>query len=149
MITIIDKISKNPLRHVSCPPGKENIQCSESETWVDGMVSFSEDTYEDTVEYKINQIIIKCSDAIKSIVKTTPEFEQATWPKQESEARAWLLDNEAFTPLLDGMIETRGDTKEYLVGKIIEKADIYAIEVGRLLGEKQRLEKELINSQNN
>ena len=147
MITIF----KNdvPVRYVDCSVEYADMQCVGDETWREGKFEFPSDPIETSPLFRLGRINVDYNRAVEALVSDVPDREVDTWPKQESEARAWLLDNEAFTPLLDGMIETRGDTKEYLVGKIIEKADIYAIEVGRLLGEKQRLEKELINSQNN
>ena len=132
------------LRHVSCPAGQEDLQCGEFEIWEYGLIPLVEEPDEEDLLHKIKAINIKYYDAIGGITKMIPDFEQATWLKQEQEARAGLLDSTAHTPLIDAMVESRGDTKEYLVGKIIEKADLYAAEVGRLLGEKQRLEKELI-----
>ena len=61
----------------------------------------------------------------------------------EQEAIAYLLDSNASTPLIDSICLTRDCDKSYLVGKIIEKADAYAVAVGMLTGIRQKLEKEI------
>ena len=62
----------------------------------------------------------------------------------EQEARAYLLDSNASTPLIDSICLTRDCDKSYLVGKIIEKADAYAVAVGTLTGIRQKLEKDIL-----
>lgn len=61
----------------------------------------------------------------------------------EQEARAYLLDSNAPTPFIDAICLARECDKSYLIGKIIEKADAYAIAVGTLIGIRQKLEKEI------
>ena len=81
--------------------------------------------------------------AISSLTSSIPTSEISTWTKQESEARAYLLDSNALTPFIDAICLARDCDKSYLVGKIIEKADAYAIAVGTLTGIRQKLEKEI------
>ena len=45
--------------------------------------------------------------------------------------------------LIDAICLARDCDKSYLVGKIIEKADAYAVAVGTLTGIRQKLEKEI------
>ena len=61
----------------------------------------------------------------------------------EQEARAYLLDSNASTPFIDAICLARECDKSYLVAKIIEKADAYAVAVGTLTGIRQKLEKEI------
>lgn len=77
---------------------------------------------------------------VGELTSDVPESEKLTWTKQEQEARAYRLDSAAPTPLIDGIVESRLLDKDYLVGKIIEKADAYAIAVGKLTGERQATE---------
>lgn len=81
--------------------------------------------------------------AISSLTSSIPASEISTWTKQEQEARAYLLDSTASTPFIDAICLARGCEKSYLVGKIIEKADAYAVAVGTLTGVRQKLEKEI------
>lgn len=83
--------------------------------------------------------------AISVITESYPEHEQKTWDKQEVEARNYLEDATASTPLLDGIIEIRKIDKDLLVSKVIEKADGYVYITGRALGLRQ-LAEEYINN---
>ena len=80
---------------------------------------------------------------VSALTSGVPSSEISTWTKQESEARIWLADNSANTPLLDAMCAAREVDKEYLVNKIIEKADAYAVAIGTLTGIRQKQEDEL------
>lgn len=80
---------------------------------------------------------------VAKLTKGVPNTEISTWDKQEREAIAYVAYSSASTPLIDNFVLARGVTKEYLVGKIIEKADAYTIAVGVLTGERQRREDEL------
>ena len=132
------------IRHVECNIEDADIQCLEGESWVEGELEFEPYVFLKTTEMMLEELNYDFQLQVLSLTEGSSPSEQATWTKQEQEARAWLADNAVSTPLIDAMVNARGCTKEYLVGKIIEKADLYAAEVGRLLGEKQRLEKELI-----
>jgi hypothetical protein len=79
-------------------------------------------------------------EQVKALTVGIPESEKLTWTKQEQEARAYLLDNTVATPLLDGIVVNRGVDKDYLVTKVIEKADMYAMAVGTLTGLRQKAE---------
>ena len=81
------------------------------------------------------------NSTIDAITSDVPTREQLTWVKQESEARAWLADNTANTPFIDGMLSTRTKyNKAILVDKILIKADAYAEAVGKLTGARQHEE---------
>lgn len=78
--------------------------------------------------------------AMQAVRAEYPESEVLSWPKQESEARAWQADAGAATPLLDAMVAARGMDKAELAGRIIVKADAYAVATGQLIGRRQALE---------
>ena len=88
---------------------------------------------------------------VDKLTKGIPNTERDTWTKQEAEANmmnSWFntpetLEPEPYTPFIDNLALQRGVDKAYLVTKIIEKADAYAIAVGTLTGERQRREDEL------
>lgn len=82
-------------------------------------------------------------NAVAELVKGIPNTERETWFKQEQEARAYLADNTVAVPFLSNLATTRGVTLDYLVGKVIEKADAYAVAVGTLTGERQKAENAL------
>ena len=93
--------------------------------------------------YLLNKVNADFETAISSLTSSTPTSEISTWTKQEQEARAYLLDSNASTPFMDAICTSRGVDKSYLAGKIIEKADAYAVAVGTLTGVRQKLEKEV------
>lgn len=143
MITIFK--NGKPIRHVECPDYMYEIQCQEGETYVEGRVEIPEDTsFKESLSYKLMMINREYEEAVNNLTEDISKDEKDTWVKQESEARAWVVDNNSPTPLLSAMCEARGCSLEYMVGKVIEKSDLYTAEVGRLLGEKQRKEKELL-----
>jgi len=74
------------------------------------------------------------------LVTGYPEREIASWPQQEKEARAYLADPAASTPLLDALAAARGVTKDALAAKIVTKADQFAAAAGALIGKRQALE---------
>ncbi len=111
----------------------------------DGTISttFRELTKEELKPYLLIDINADYESAITALTSGIPTSEIATWPDQKAEAKAWTLDNSAATPLIDSICLTRECDKSYLVSKIIEKADAYAVAVGTLTGVRQKLEKEI------
>ena len=93
--------------------------------------------------YSLSKINADYENAVNQLTSSIPNSEISTWTKQESEARAYLLDSTASTPFIDAICLARGIDKSYLVDKRIEKADAYAVVVGMLTGVRQKLEKEI------
>jgi len=103
-----------------------------------------EEIFEIVKKQRLNEINTAFESAMKAITAEYPETEKLSWDKQEQEARAYLADNTAQTPLIDSIAEIRGVDKDVLVEKIIEKADAYTVAVGNAIGKRQVLE-DLIN----
>ena len=143
---------------------KQFTRCDETEIelYQSEYIEYSEDSFEfdSNYTYKIeNNEVVKTERndnsyllskanadfeaAISSLTSSIPTSEISTWIKQEQEARAYLLDSNASTPFIDAICLARDCDKSYLVGKIIEKADAYAVAVGTLTGIRQKLEKEI------
>lgn len=76
-----------------------------------------------------------------------PDAETRTWDRQEAEARAWLLDNTATTPLIDGMSAARGMDKAELVQRIIANADDWVAFMAFNTGKRQKLLDQIKNAQ--
>lgn len=74
------------------------------------------------------------------IINGIPAIERESWKKQETEARAYIIDGAASTPLIDALAATRGVGKSELVSRIITKADLFATISGQLIGKRQALE---------
>ena len=155
---------KNYLIHNEDGTIKQFTRCDETEIelYQSEYIEYSEDSFEfnSNYTYKIeNNEVVKTERndnsyllskanadfeaAISSLTSSVPVSEISTWTKQEQEARAYLLDSNASTPFIDAICLARDCDKSYLVGKIIEKADAYAIAVGTLTGIRQKLEKEI------
>lgn len=100
---------------------------------------------EDKKAAKLAEINAAYEETVSCLVATYPETELLTFDKQETEARACLVDPEAETPLIDALAAGRGMDKAELVSRIIKKADAFAVAVGSLTGQRQKFE-DLLNS---
>lgn len=81
--------------------------------------------------------------AVKVLVASYPDREVDTFTRQEQEAFAWVADNTASTPFIDGMLVTRSISKHELVDRILFKAQALADEMGKMTGKRQALEKQI------
>lgn len=122
----------------------ELIACFPRKGYVDGVVVDLDDSvvFELTKikENKLAEINSGYERAVAVIKSGVPSSEVDTWTKQEAEARAYLADSSATTPLIDALAESRGVEKDDLVLKIIAKADAYASAMGKLTGLRQKYE---------
>ena len=87
----------------------------------------------------IARINVSYQAAVKAMTSGYPEDEINSWPKQETEARAWLQDSNAHTPWIDGAAAERGISKAELVDRIIANAALFAPMHGQLTGKRQKL----------
>lgn len=112
--------------------------------YVDGVViDLSDSTVFTLTQVKENkwaEINAGYERAAAAVKAGVPGTEISSWTKQETEARAYLADSTATTPLIDALATSRGYDKEALVLKIIEKADAYAATIGNLTGLRQKYE---------
>jgi len=77
--------------------------------------------------------------AVNMLTAGYPENEIASWPKQETEARAWMIDNTAPTPWIDSAATARGMPKPDFIALVIANADALAPLHGALSGKRQYL----------
>jgi len=89
---------------------------------------------------KFCEINAEYERALSSLFVNVPQSEIQTWTKQEAEAKAWLANNNASTPLIDALVIGREVDKALLVDKIIAKADAYTVSLGLVLGQRQKFE---------
>lgn len=82
----------------------------------------------------------RCALELEAVRAGYPDDEVQSWAKQESEARAYVADETATTPLLSAMSEARGVELAVLAAKVIEKADFFAVASGRAIGTRQACE---------
>lgn len=88
-------------------------------------------------------LIVESDAKANDIVWDVPEVERDTWSSQESEARSWLLDNQTTTPVLDSICLHRECEKDWLVSRVIDKADLYRSKAAEITAKKQRIEDQL------
>ena len=88
-------------------------------------------------------INVEFEKTMRQITAGVPLNEISSWSKQESEARAYLGNNGAATPLIDALAQARLVPKAELVDRIIVKADQFAAFSGQLIGKRQGLEDSL------
>lgn len=120
---------------------------------------FAEDLSEQPTELVFEQIVLSKSELdylrnnsmyikalesnvqlkIKNLVKDYPQFEIETFSTQESEAKAYQLDNNANTPFIDNLCASRGINKELMVQKIINNAAALKAVTAPIIGEYQRI----------
>lgn len=100
-------------------------------------------TLTDAKVAKLSEINAACQIALESLTPTYPERELTTFDKQESEARAYLADTTASTPLLSALAAARGIELADLVQRVIAKADAFAAASGAIIGQRQALEDRL------
>lgn len=119
------------------PEGAEYTLITEEEAqvWWNAQRSLAESRAD-----KRTEINAACSSALASLTAPYPQAELLTFDKQEAEARAWLADNTAPTPLLSALAAGRGIPLDELAGRIIAKADAFAAVSGFVIGQRQALE---------
>ena len=97
-------------------------------------------TLEEVKSAKLSEINAAADRAIATLTATYPDRELATFDKQESEARAYATDPTASTPLLSALAQARGIPLPDLVGRVLAKADAFAVASGSIIGQRQALE---------
>jgi hypothetical protein len=92
---------------------------------------------------KLSAVNTECDSRMAVLVSGYPEREQQTFPKQEQEARAFIDDPNAATPMIDALALNRGLDKALLAERIIAKADAFAAYSGTMIGYRQKLEDQI------
>ena len=76
---------------------------------------------------------------IDEIAKGYPQFEIDTFATQESEANAYMKDNEAPTPFIDNLCLNRGIEKSVMVAKILANAEALKLATAPIVGQYQKI----------
>ena len=76
---------------------------------------------------------------IDQIGKGYPQFERDTFATQESEANAYMKDNEAPTPFIDNLCLNRGIEKSVMVAKILANAEALKLATAPIIGQYQKI----------
>lgn len=72
-----------------------------------------------------------------------PDFEVRTWTIQASEAKAWQLDKNALTPVLDGIATARGIPADTLKAAALRKTLAYEQLAAHVAGQRQALQSKI------
>lgn len=92
---------------------------------------------------KLSEINTVTDATIAVLTETYPDREIATFDKQESEARAYAADAMTSTPFLSALAQARGISLADLVGRVLAKANAFAVASGSIIGQRQALEDRL------
>ncbi|WP_413614739.1 hypothetical protein MRB56_12590 [Halomonas cupida] len=102
------------------------------------------DPLEDAKRAACERVRASYEAELSRILSQYSETEQKTWSKQEEEARAFLADPIAGTPLLDAISSARGMAKPELVARIVALADAWILAAGAATGKRQALEEQIL-----
>ena len=91
----------------------------------------------ESLEAAITRINEEFEAEMKAISSQYPPTEREGWKRQEDEARAFLADPLAPTPLLDSLISESGEDKNDIVQNIMDKVAAYSAFYGAALGRKR------------
>jgi hypothetical protein len=92
---------------------------------------------------KLEEVTKAYKAAVAALIGNTDQYEMSSWTKQEAEARAYIANNAAPTPLLSGMVAARGlrETVAQLATIVIANADAYQAAYATILGSYQAKQK--------
>lgn len=100
-------------------------------------------TFKEAKAAKLSEINKAADKIMAALISTYPDREISTFDKQEAEARAYMADPTAPTPLLSALAKARGLSMDELVKRVIAKADAFAAASGYIIGQRQTLEDQL------
>lgn len=100
-------------------------------------------TFKEAKAAKLSEINKAADKIMAALISTYPDREISTFDKQEAEARAYMADPTAPTPLLSALAKARGLSMDELVERVITKADAFAAASGYIIGQRQALEDQL------
>lgn len=102
---------------------------------------------EEAKKKKISIINTLYEKKVFSLQGAMTASEVGSWTDQKTEALAYLTDPmNATVPMIRAIAEARGLDLAILARKIIQKAETYSAEHGRLMGKRQALEKLITNA---
>ena len=90
-------------------------------------------------EPKEKEIRLEGGKRLEALAAPYGPEERESWATQQREARAWLVDNTAATPMLSAMATARGITLAVMVGKVMENVALFEAAAGQILGQQQAL----------
>ena len=121
------------------PPSENHIWSS------DGWLEDKAGLIESAKALKIEQLNAAAQAYIDRASETdkVPDFEVRTWTIQASEAKAWQLDKNAPTPVLDGIATARGIPADTLKAAALRKTLAYEQLAAHVAGQRQALQSKI------
>lgn len=101
-------------------------------------------TVDAAVSTKLSALRVACDMELAIIKDSYPESEVSTWDKQEAEARAFVANPDAPTPLLAALAAARGIAVSDLAARVVAKAGAFAAAAGSIIGHRQALEDQVV-----
>lgn len=138
--TQLKEWDENSILAVEIPEGKEILigQRYDKKTQ-----SFVEKSLDELKEELKAQISFYFEREVSYMQAGITQGEIATYEAQKREAQEYLADNNTPTPLLSEIAKKRGMSVANLAAKIIAKNEAYVSNLGKLLGYKQSLCKQV------
>lgn len=81
--------------------------------------------------------------AVEPYMAEFSDVEKQTWAKQQAEVAAYLADNSAATPTLDGLATARGIPREQMLAKAIGKVTAFEPLSVAIVGKQQAYEDQI------
>lgn len=91
-------------------------------------------------KYKLDLVNREADKVLKSITDSFPQSELLSWAKQEAQAEAYLADNTVSVPLLETIAARRGITVADLAQRVMDKAVLFELATGDIIGQRQAYE---------
>lgn len=113
--------------------------------WRDGEWIQDEKMLNALKEEKLKQLSIASQSYVDRAAggDKLPEFEMQTWSIQAAEAKAWQLDKNVPTPVLDGIATARGIPADTLKAAALRKTLAYEQLAAHVAGQRQALQSKI------
>lgn len=114
-------------------------------TWQNGKWVLTEKMLDGLKDEKLKQLNIAAQNYIDRATGSDklPEFEMQTWAIQAAEAKAWQLDKNVPTPVLDGIATARGIPTDTLKAAALRKTLAYEKLTAHIVGQRQALQSKI------
>jgi len=141
-IKTVKKIGEKYLinNKILVPYVKENKYYSLLDSWLQ-MNKDIELEEETVVEDKLSNVQIEYAKKKNKIFSKLRDPAMNLWDIQRVEALLCLYVQEAPTPFIDGLSESRGETKRVIAKKILSKSNDFLYKLGKATGQMQMQEK--------
>nr|DAS24927.1 MAG TPA: hypothetical protein [Caudoviricetes sp.] len=92
----------------------------------------------------LNKLADKADQLKNGLLVGYPQTEIESFYRQEKEALAKQANPKAETPMLEQIARVRGVPLDFLIEKVIEKSNQFAVAIGIIIGKRQQFEDRLL-----